>query len=121
MSYQKTPTEQAYMDLLLGPVPQTGPDFRRAIVMAVLIGRQLEAEFAGSPWQDTPPNEPGVWEVACAETNFEPSRVRVFRPEPTSRLRPLDVLWVECPNVGSNPVDTYHHNLIQTRWRKPAP
>ena len=121
MSYEKTIAEQALSDLLLGPVPQTGIDFRRAIVIAALIGRQLEAEFAGSPWQTTPPTEPGAWEVACGETGFEPHRVRVFYPDPTSRLRPLGVLWVECPDVGSNPVDVYHHNLMQTRWRKALP
>ena len=112
MSYEKTITEQALSDLLLGPVPQTGIDYRRAIVMAALIGRQLEAEFAGSPWQSTPPTEPGAWEVACGETDFEPHRVRVFEQD--------GELCVECPDVGTNTVDVYHYNLMQTRWRKAA-
>ena len=40
----KTPTEQAYCDLLTGPLPRTALDYRRAIVQAALIGRQLEHE-----------------------------------------------------------------------------
>ena len=75
----KTVAEQAYSDLLFMPPPQTGPEFRRAIVKAVMIGRQLESDFAGSPWQASPPTEAGVWEAACEETDFEPQRVRDFR------------------------------------------
>ena len=62
----KTIAESAYCELLAMPVPKTPLDFRRAIVMAVLIGRQLEAEFAGSPWRHAPPTEPGTWDMACA-------------------------------------------------------
>ena len=121
----KTPTEQVYCDLLAMPLPRTLLDFRRAIVMAALIGRQLESEFAAriptDPiWHTAPPTEPGAWEVICAETDFKPSHVRVFYPDPTSRLRPLGVLWVECSDVGTNPVDIYHHALTETRWRKVA-
>ena len=40
----KTVAESAYCKLLAMPVPKTPLDFRRAIVMAVLIGRQIEAD-----------------------------------------------------------------------------
>ena len=42
---ERTLAESAYGDLLLMPLPRTEQDFRRAIVMAVLIGRQIEADF----------------------------------------------------------------------------
>ena len=42
---ERTLAESAYGDLLLMPLPRTERDFRRAIVMAVLIGRQIEADF----------------------------------------------------------------------------
>lgn len=113
MSYEKTSAEQAYSELLFMPPPQTSADFRRAIMLAVLIGRQLEADFAGSPWQATPPVEPGSWEVACAETDFEPHRVMVFEQ--------AGELYVECRDVGTNTVDAYHRGLMETRWRKASP
>lgn len=113
MSFEKSAAEQAYSDLLHGPVPQTGPDFRRAIVQAVLIGRQLEADLGGAPWQKSPPPEPGSWEVARGETGFEPERVRVFEAH--------GVLWVEELGGATYQVDTYHHQLQQARWRKTAP
>ena len=34
----------AYRDLMTGPVPQNETHFRRAIMLAVLIGRQIESE-----------------------------------------------------------------------------
>ena len=122
---EKTPAQQAYCDLLAMPMPRTLRDFRRAVVMAALVGRQLESEFAARiptdpTWQTTPPAEPGAWEVACGEGDFQPERVRIFHPEPTSRLRPLEALFVQCPYVGTNTVDAYHHGLTETRWRKAA-
>ena len=41
----KTVAEAAYSQLLFMPVPKTTRDFRRAVVMAALIGRQIEADF----------------------------------------------------------------------------
>ena len=41
----KTLAEQSLCDLLSMPRPQTDLDYRRAIVMAALIGRQIEAGF----------------------------------------------------------------------------
>ncbi|MBE7157223.1 MAG: hypothetical protein INR62_02085 [Rhodospirillales bacterium] len=108
----KTIAETAYSELLLGPVPQTDQDFRRAIVMAVMIGRQLEVECQGTPWQTTPPTAPGPWQIACAETDYEPQPVRVFDQ--------AGELWVDDPVVGSYPLDVYHYNLIDLRWRPAA-
>lgn len=34
----------AYRDLLNGPLPSCDRDFRRAVMLAVLIGRQIEAD-----------------------------------------------------------------------------
>ena len=51
---QKTVAESAYCDLLAMPLPKTERDFRCAIIMACLIGRQLEADFQ----QRHPTNEP---------------------------------------------------------------
>ena len=41
----KTVAEQALCDLLAMPVPRTERDFRRAVVIAALTGRQIEADF----------------------------------------------------------------------------
>ncbi len=41
----KTVAESAYCELLAIPLPKTDRDFRRAVVMAVLIERQIEADF----------------------------------------------------------------------------
>ena len=109
----KTATEQAYSELLLGPVPQTDQDFRRALVMAVMVGRQLEAEGTGTPWQTAPPNTPGTWQIACDESDYEPQPVRVFDQ--------AGELWMDDPAVGTYPLDVYHHNLINLRWRQAAP
>jgi len=35
----------AYRDLMTGPLPSCDRDYRRAIMLAVLIGRQIEADF----------------------------------------------------------------------------
>ena len=51
---QKTVAESAYGDLLAMPPPKTERDFRRAIILAALIGRQIEADFQ----QQQPTNEP---------------------------------------------------------------
>ena len=32
----------AYIELMEGPIPQTRTDFRRAVMLAVIIGRELE-------------------------------------------------------------------------------
>lgn len=42
---ERTLAQSAYGDLLLMPLPMTELDFRRAIVMAVLVGRHIEADF----------------------------------------------------------------------------
>ena len=100
--------DAAFKELLHDPMPQTALEFSRAIVQAVLIGRTLEAATSG-PWQTTKPERAGVWEVASAETDFEPSRVRLFDRD--------GKLWVECPATGTNPLTPYHGNLIDVRWR----
>ena len=41
----KTLAESAYCDLLAMPLPKTERDFRRALILACLIGRQIEADF----------------------------------------------------------------------------
>ena len=51
---QKTVAESAYCDLLAMPLPKTARDFRRAIILAALIGRQIEADFQ----QQEQTNEP---------------------------------------------------------------
>lgn len=108
----KTVAESAYSELLLMPPPKTPLDFRRAIVMAVMVGRQLEAECLGTPWQTAPPTTPGTWQIACDETDYEPQPVRVFDQ--------AGELWVDDPVVGSYPLDVYHFNLIDLRWRQAA-
>lgn len=35
----------AYVDLLNGPMPNSDKDYRRAIMLAVLIGRQIESDY----------------------------------------------------------------------------
>ena len=50
----KTLAEAAYCNLLATPLPKTERDFRRAIVMAALIGRQIETDFQ----QDQPTSRP---------------------------------------------------------------
>ena len=49
----KTVAESAYSSLLAMPVPKTPLNFRRAIVMAALIGRQIEADFQQQQNQQT--------------------------------------------------------------------
>lgn len=49
----KTRAEEAYCDLLTIPLPNTARDFRHAIVMAVLIGRQIEHDFQQQQNQQT--------------------------------------------------------------------
>ena len=44
----KTVAEAAYCELLAMPMPKTERDSRRAIVMAALVGRQIEADFAAT-------------------------------------------------------------------------
>lgn len=46
-------TREAYCGLFDLPLPKTEIDFRRALIMAVLIGRQIEGEIS-------PPNRPGA-------------------------------------------------------------
>ena len=41
----KTVAESAFCELLAMPTPTTARDFRRAVIMAALIGRQIEADF----------------------------------------------------------------------------
>ena len=107
----KTIAEQAYCDLLTMPRSQTDRDFRRAVVMAVLIGRQIEADFgAVTPWQSNPPAQPGQWEMRSRETDFEPSRVTVFDRG--------GQLWVTDPAIGTNLLEDFHYNLCEIMWRK---
>ena len=42
---EKTLAEAAYCDLLAMPLPRTERDFRRALILACLIGRQIEHDF----------------------------------------------------------------------------
>ena len=58
---QKTIAESALGDLLAMPLPKTERDFRRAIIMAALIGRQIEADFQ----QQQPTTTP-----TCKTTNY---------------------------------------------------
>ena len=45
----KTVAEEALGSLLTMPMPKTERHFRRAVIMAALIGRQIEADFAEHP------------------------------------------------------------------------
>ena len=49
----KTVAESAYCELLAMPLPKTERDFRRAVVMAALVGRQIEADFQQQQNQQT--------------------------------------------------------------------
>ncbi len=39
---------EAYRDLMTGPQPSCDKDFRRAVMLAVLIGRQIESAYRDS-------------------------------------------------------------------------
>ena len=41
----KTVAEAAYCELLAMPMPRTLLDFKHALILAVLVGRQLEADL----------------------------------------------------------------------------
>ena len=49
----KTVAESAYCELLAMPLPKTTREFRRAVVMAALVGRQIEADFQQQQHQQT--------------------------------------------------------------------
>lgn len=51
---EKTLAEAAYCDLLAMPLPKTERDFRRALILAALIGRQIEADFQQQQPTDKP-------------------------------------------------------------------
>ena len=73
-----------------------------------------EAHLLGD-WSKSKPDQPGVYEIRCAETGHEPERVSVYR----KRINGDESLWVsDC--LGLNPLDHYHDNLINIEWRKVA-
>ncbi len=112
----KTVAEEALGSLLSLPLPRTEKAFRSALVMAALIGRQIEADFANPPapesegWQTTAPTEPGTYEVSFMENDFTPERVTIERVG--------SELMVDDPHVGTHSLDRYHAQLGDIRWRK---
>ena len=61
-------------------------------------------------WGDAPPAEPGEYEMRCDENGFKPERMTVAERG--------GELWVNCPDLGWNPLAHYHDNLCGTQWRK---
>lgn len=45
----------AYIELMEGPIPQTRTGFRRAVMLAVIIGRELE-DRSRAPGDESPSN-----------------------------------------------------------------
>jgi len=41
----KSPAIEAWCELFSMPCPKTDTDFKRALMMAVIIGRQIESEY----------------------------------------------------------------------------
>ena len=64
-------------------------------------------------WQTNPPDTAGRWEMRCDETNREPQTVLVFSRDGR--------LWVDDPDVGTNPLPHYHGGLCSIQWRKCDP
>ena len=114
----KTVAEEALGSLLSLPLPRTEKAFRSALVMAALIGRQIEADFANPPapeaegWQTTAPTEAGTWDVCFQENGFTPERVTIKRVGYE--------LMVDDPHVGTHSLDRYHAQLCDIRWRRIA-
>lgn len=101
----------------------------------------MKHKSAQDDWSTEPPTEPGLYLFKCDEGGNEPSVVRVYwftyKPKPRDPRPSLleaglgamgftivDVtpevteLWVECPDVGKNPLQVYHDNLCNPRWKK---
>jgi hypothetical protein len=63
-------------------------------------------------WSSEMPDEPGLWEVRCGETDGKPERVAVTKIG--------GALWVHCPDIGRYTAKKYHDGLTNTEWRKIA-
>ena len=107
---EKTVAEMTLGRLLSAPLPQTVQEFRQHTLMALLTGRQIEADLAeDDSWQTTPPDKPGTWAMRSRETSFE--------PEPVVVQNRTGELWAVDTDVGTLPVLDLHHNLTSIRWR----
>jgi hypothetical protein len=61
-------------------------------------------------WSQTMPKTIGLWEIRCAETDMQATRVAI-----TNRGARL---YVHDDAVGVNPVKHFHDGLIDLWWRK---
>jgi hypothetical protein len=118
----KTLATRVYGDLLATPFPKTQKDFQRILIMAVMVGRQIEHDFTtpvestaptGDGWQTTPPNAAGVWEMRCNESDFKSLLMTIEDRD--------GELWALDDLIGPYPLDLFHAGLIELRWRKPLP
>lgn len=60
-------------------------------------------------WTKEQPTATGVYPFRCSDTDYEERPIRVFFRE--------DELWVNDPDVGHYPLETYCYNLTDPQWR----
>jgi len=60
-------------------------------------------------WQTTIPTRTGWWDMRCSETGQKEEHVEIADRK--------GALWVNCPDLGWNPLDHYHGNLSDISWR----
>jgi hypothetical protein len=82
--------DSAYRDLLFGEIPRTATDYRRAIMLAVMIGREIEAGFPSSSEKAAKYRDPDAKNQAAldfANALYEANREEFSTPSATSRSR----------------------------------
>jgi len=65
-------------------------------------------------WTTIRPTKPGTYHFHCGEMDHEHEKLLVYMRKPNSHL-PHE-LYVDDPNVGHYPIDTFHENLQDPHW-----